>query len=618
MKDNLLYRQRVIQVMFFLSAMVLLGKAFYIQVWDKSASRYAEAATFGTNILYPSRGLIFDRNDKLLVNNNAMFDLMFTYSQIDPDMDTLKFCELLNITKEDFKKNTTKNWRSPRYDKRQPTTFLKKISTETFARFQEHLFEFPGFFVQVRNVRSYPYPNAAHLLGYISEVNATQIENSEGKYKSGDYIGASGLESQYEENLRGEKGRELILKDNRGREVGPYRDGRDDESAISGKNLVSSIDIELQSYAEQLMVNKTGSIVAIEPKTGEILTMTSMPTYDPNILTINRDRGEAFDQLQADSLQPFFDRAVMAQYPPGSLFKTVMGLAAMEMGVTTPNRFINCPGFFDNNGRIQRCHHFGPVPNIQTALKHSCNTYFFHLLRNAVDKYGYSNPQAGLDTLANYWEDFGLGQKLGVDYPREKRGNIPTSKTYDRMYPREKGSWRSPTITSIGIGQGEIQLTTLQMANLAAIIANKGWYHKPHLIKGFRENGKERLFEKAEPKKVRIKEEYFQPVIDGMEKVTMEGGTATNAAIPGIAVCGKTGTSQNPQGADHSVFFAFAPKDNPKIAIAVYVEHGVWGTRYAAPIASLMIERYLTGEISPAKKYWETKMLNADLIKNNP
>ncbi|MFK8005167.1 MAG: penicillin-binding protein 2 [Saprospiraceae bacterium] len=617
MKDTLLYRQRVIQFIFFLSAIVLLGKAFYIQVWDKSSSEYAEAATFGTNILYPSRGLIFDRNDKLLVNNNAMFDLMFTYSQIDPKMDTLEFCELLNITKKDFIKNTNKNWKSNRYDKRQPTTFLKKISTETFARFQEHLFEYPGFFVQVRNVRSYPYPNAAHLLGYISEVNSFQIDKSDGKYKSGDYIGASGLEFQYEESLRGEKGRELILKDNRGREVGAYRGGKDNRPAISGKNLISSIDIELQAYAEQLMVNKTGSIVAIEPRTGEILTMASMPTYDPNILTINRKRGEAFEQLQSDTLKPFFDRAVQAKYPPGSIFKTVMGLAAMEMGVTTPNRYINCPGYFNNNGRHQRCHHSGPVPNIETAIQHSCNTYFFHLLRNAVDKFGYTNPYAGLDTLASYWADFGLGQTLNVDYPHEAKGNIPTAKTYDFMYPREKGSWRSPTITSIGIGQGEIELTTLQMANLAAIIANKGWYHKPHLIKGYRENEKEMLFEKADPKKVRINEKYFQPIIDGMEKVTTSG-TATNAAIPGIAVCGKTGTSQNPLGADHSVFFAFAPKDNPTIAIAVYVEHGVWGTRYAAPIASLMIEKYLTGEISPTKKFWESRMLDADLIKINP
>ena len=615
--DSLKYRQRVIQFVFFISAMTLLGKAFHLQVWDESASQYAEAATYGTNILYPSRGLILDRNEKILVNNNAMFDLMFTYSQVDKNMDTLQFCKLLNITKEDFLKNINKNWKSARYSKRQPTTFLKKISASTFAKFQESLHEFPGFFVQVRNVRSYPYPYGAHLLGYISEVNQNQIENSEGKYRRGDYIGASGLEYEYEDSLRGYKGVELILKDNVGKKVGSYRDGKDNQPAISGRNLVSSIDIQLQAYAEQLMANKTGSVVAIEPSTGEILTMVSMPTYDPNILTINRNRGEAFNQLSSDSLRPFFDRAVMAKYPPGSIFKTVMGLAAMEMGVTTPNRYINCPGFYNNNGRRQGCHHSGPVPNIETAIQHSCNTYFFHLLRNAVDKYGYNNPYDGLDTLASYWYDFGLGQSLGVDYPNEEKGNIPTSKSYDFMYPKSKGSWRSPTITSIGIGQGEIQLTTLQMANLAAIIANKGKFYSPHLAKGFMKDGKVELLEKSTLKKVRVKEEYFQPIIDGMEKVTISG-TAMNARVPGIAVCGKTGTSQNPLGDDHSVFFAFAPKENPQIAIAVYVEHGVWGTRYAAPIASLMIEKYLKGEISPSKKRQEKTMLEANLIKINP
>jgi len=615
--DSLKYRQRVIQFVFFISAIVLLGKAFHLQVWDKSASQYAEAATFETNTLYPSRGLILDRNGEILVNNNAMFDLMFTYNQIDENMDTTLFCELLNITKEDFLKNINKNWKSNRYSKRQPTTFLKKISASTFAKFQESLHEFPGFFTQVRNVRSYPYPYGAHLLGYISEVNQNKIETSNGDYKRGDYIGASGLEYQYEDSLRGTKGVELILKDNVGKKVGSYRGGEDNQPAESGRDLVSSIDIQLQAYAEQLMANKTGSIVAIEPSSGEILTMVSMPTYDPNILTINRNRGDAFNQLSADSLRPFFDRAVMAQYPPGSIFKTVMGLAAMEMGVTTPDRMISCPGYYNNNGRHQRCHQHSPCYNIEIALQHSCNTYFFTLLRKTVDKYGYNNPYDGLDTLASYWQDFGLGVTLGVDYPREAKGNIPTSKSYDSMYPKNKGSWRSPTITSIGIGQGEIQLTTLQMANLAAIIGNKGKYYPPHLAKGFIKDGKVEEIEKGTLKKVRVKEEYFQPVIDGMERVTI-AGTATNAQVPGIAVCGKTGTSQNPLGDDHSVFFAFAPKENPQIAIAVYVEHGVWGTRYAAPIASLMIEKYLRGEISPSKKVWEKKMLKANLVKSNP
>ncbi|HFB99671.1 MAG TPA: penicillin-binding protein 2 [Phaeodactylibacter sp.] len=562
-------------------------------------------------MLYPSRGLIYDRNGKLLVNNNAMFDLMFTYTQVNPKMDTAKFCQLLGITKDDFLKKINKNWSSNRYDKRQPTTFLKKISASTFARFQENLYEFPGFFIQVRNVRSYPYPYGAHLLGYISEVNQAQIDKSDGKYKRGDYIGASGLEYEYEDSLRGTKGRELVLKDNMGRKVGPYKDGKENQSAVSGRNLVSSIDIDLQAYAEQLMVNKTGSVVAIEPKSGEILAMVSMPTYDPNLLTINRNRGKAFSQLSTDSLRPFFDRAVMAQYPPGSIFKTVMGLVAMQMGVTTPSRYIPCPGYYNNNGTIQKCHHHTPCYGIEQAIEHSCNTYFFNLLRNAVDKYGYTNAREGLDTLASYWEDFGLGHPLGVDYPNEVGGNIPNSKLYDRIYPNK--NWRSPTITSIGIGQGEVQLTTIQMANLAAIIANKGKYYTPHLIKGYLEDGKMVFMNKDEPKKVRVREEFFPPVIDGMEKVVISG-TARIAYIPDISICGKTGTSQNPAGADHSVFFAFAPKDNPRIAIAVYVEHGVWGARYAAPIASLMIEKYLKKEISQKRKYLEKRMIEADLI----
>ncbi len=617
MNDGLKYRQRIIQLVFFISAIVLLGKAFHLQVWDDTGSKYAEASTYNTNVLYPSRGLIYDRNAELLVNNNPMFDLMFTYSQVDPKMDTTKFCDLLDIPKEVFLNSINKNWKSTRYSKRKPTTFLKKISTETFARFQESLFEFPGFFFQVRNVRSYPYPYGAHLLGYISEVNPTQIEKSEGKYKRGDYIGANGLEYQYEDSLRGIKGRELVLKDNVGRAVGAYKDGKENLPATSGRNLMSSIDIKLQAYAEQLMANKTGSVVAIEPKTGEILTMASMPTYDPNILSINRNRGNAFNQLQSDSLRPFFDRAVMAQYPPGSIFKTVMALAAMEMEETYPSRFISCPGYYDNNGTIQRCHEHSPTYNLEIAMQHSCNTYFFHLLRNCIDKYGYSNPSAGLDTLASYWEDFGLGNRLGIDYPNEAKGNIPTSKYYDYIYPKKKGSWRSPTITSIGIGQGEIQLTTLQMANLAAIIANRGKYYPPRLAKGFYENGQLTPIPKPPLKQVKVSEEHFDPIIRGMERV-ITSGTATIAYTPGIAICGKTGTSQNPRGADHSVFFAFAPKDDPQIAIAVYVEHGVWGARYAAPIASLMIEKYLNKEIAPGRKYLEKKMIKADLIKINP
>ena len=614
MNDNFKDRQRVIQLVFLISAFVLLGKAFLLQIWDDTYSQQADAITHDKNVLYPSRGLIYDRKGNLLVNNKAMFDLMVTYNQINPKMDTTEFCQLLNITKEDFKKKLNKRW-GGRYSKRVPFPFLKKVSAESFAQFQEHMFKFPGFFIQVRNVRSYPHRSGAHLLGYISEVNPAQIEKSEGKYQSGDYIGSTGLELTYEDSLRGVKGVEYVLKDNLGRVVGDYKDGKDNRYAKRGRGLVTSIDIDLQSYGEELMQNKTGSIVALDPKTGEILTMISMPTYDPNILSINRDRGDAFTALMNDSLKTFFDRAVMAQYMPASIFKPIMGLVAMERGVTTPNRYIKCPGYYMNGNTRQGCHQHTPTYNMEKAIMHSCNTYFFTLLRNTVDEFGYSNAAQGLDTLASYLNDFGLGVKLGIDYPNEEKGNIPTSKYYDRLYPKAKGSWRSTTITSIGIGQGELQLTTLQMANLAAIIGNRGKYYPPHLVKGYMEDNKIQKVDLGAPKKVRVREEYFEPVIDGMELV-VTSGTGQRAKVRGIDICGKTGTSQNPIKSqdDHSVFFAFAPKENPTIAIAVYVEQGVWGARYAAPIAGLMIEKYLRGGISDNKKALEKQMKEANLI----
>ncbi|MEL6864614.1 MAG: penicillin-binding transpeptidase domain-containing protein, partial [Bacteroidota bacterium] len=408
-------------------------------------------------------------------------------------------------------------------------------------------------------------------------------------------------------------GTKLVLKDNLGREVGPYKGGRLDSVAISGADLISSLDIDLQSYGEELMRNKTGSIVAIEPASGEILAMISSPTYDPNLLTINRDRGAAFNALLQDSLKPFFDRSVMAKYPPGSIFKSVVALVAMQEGVLDPNRGITCNSGYYYNGTVRKCHAHPYPYNVEVAMQHSCNAYFFQVLRDLVDKNGFYNPHPGLDTFVNYLYDFGLGQPMGVDIPNEQAGNVPTSSYYDFLYPRNKGSWYSPTIMSIGIGQGEIQMTTLQMANLAAIIANRGYFYVPHLLKGFKNGDFEIPEQFLERKEVPIDKPYFDPVINGMEKVVL-GGTGVVAQIPGISVCGKTGTSQNPHGKDHSVFFAFAPKENPKIAIAVYVEHGIWGATYGAPIASLMIEQYLRGEIDPSRKYLETRMLNADLV----
>ncbi len=616
MKDTFKSRQRTIQLVFLIGAILLLFKAMQLQLFDTSYQAKANATAIDKIVLYPSRGLIYDRNMKLLINNNAMYDLKVTYNRIDPDMDTLKFCNLLGIDRETFEKNLDKDFKSARYKKYAPFIFLKKISAEQYARFQEHLYEFPGFYVQIRNVRGYPHSHGAHVLGYINEVNQTQIDASEGKYARGDYIGASGLELAYEDYLRGSKGVQYVLKDNLGREVGPYKEGALDSSAVSGHDLITSIDLGLQEYGEYLMQGKTGSIVAIEPQTGEILSMISTPTYDPNLLTINRDRGHAYVRLLQDTLKPFFDRTVMAKYPPGSIFKTVMSLAAMQEGVTHPDRYISCSGAYYYRDDVWKCHGHPAPFNLPIALQHSCNTYFFQMLRDVVDKNGFYNPHEGLDTLVQYLHDFGLGNTLGIDIPNESSGNIPTSEYYDYLYPKKKGGWKSPTIISIGIGQGEVQLTTLQIANLAAIIANKGKYYIPHLAKGFK-NQTTIIPEKYRTlKQVRVDEQFFEPVIEGMRRV-VDSGTGNAARVRGIPVCGKTGTSQNPHGKDHSVFFAFAPQDDPKIAIAVYVENGGFGSTFAAPITGLMIEKYLKGEISPEKVAIEERM-NKTILNGRP
>ena len=389
-------------------------------------------------------------------------------------------------------------------------------------------------------------------------------------------------------------------------------------SAVSGKDLISTLDIDLQAYGELLMQNKSGSVVAIEPATGEILTMLSSPSYNPNLLTINRYRGEAFFELMHDTLNlPLLDRSIKAKYPPGSIFKTVVALAAMQEGVLQPDQGYTCPGAYYYKGadKPRGCHHHPYPYNVSVALQHSCNTYFFQVLRSIIEIKDYYHPEPGLDLFDKYLFEFGLGQPLQIDLPNEGSGNVPTVEYYDHLY-RNQGGWKSPTIMSIGIGQGEIEMTTVQMANLAAILANRGFYYAPHLAKGFR-NGVTSIPERfLKKKEVSIDQQYFSPVIDGME-LSVSSGTGRAAGVPEVIVCGKTGTSQNPHGKDHSVFFAFAPKENPQIAIAVYVEHGVWGSNYGAPIAGLMIEKYLKREISDSKKALEEKMIKADLI-NNP
>lgn len=606
-------RQRTIQIVFVISALALVARAAYLQLVNDSYRRRADDTTIERLTVYPPRGLVYDRKGRLIINNEAMYDLMVTYNQVDlKKMDLDKFCRLIGIDSLGFTERLNKDWRSGKFSKSVPYVFEKKLSIEQYARLQESLYEFPGFFVQPRNIRGYPFNAGAHVLGYINEVDPRDIERSKGLYESGDYIGDAGLESQYEEDLRGVKGYTSLLKDHLGRIVGKYMDGAFDSTATPGKDLISSIDIDLQQYGEYLMQNKTGSVVAIEPRTGQVLCMLSAPSYNPNLLAMTQERGKIFSALLTDSLKPFFDRTVMAKYPPGSIFKTVVSLIGMQEGTLNPDGDFNCSGGYFYAGRLYKCHHSGHLNSVVDAIAHSCNTYYMVKYRDIIDKFGFYNPQQGLDTFNKYMIEFGFGQQLGLDYPNESPGGFPTSKYYDKLYPKNRGGWRSPTIMSCGIGQGELLLTTIQMANLAACIANKGHWYTPHLAMQFKD-GTQIPHKYVQKHDVHINRPWFDLVQEGMAEC-VNRGTARIAQVPGIQVCGKTGTSQNPHGQDHSVFFAFAPKDNPKIAIAVYVENAGWGASYAAPIAGLMIEKYINDTISTARLPVQERMVTADLI----
>lgn len=603
-----------------IAAAALILKAAQIQLFDTKYREQAKKATLGKETLFPSRGLIYDRNGKLLVTNRTLYDLEVTYRNVPSDIDTALFCDLLKIEKADFVKRLNKDWSSPRYHKSVPFMFMSKIDPETFAVFYEHLHKFPGFIPVVRNIRDYPHENAAQLLGYLGEVDQETIESGAGKYNLGDYLGVSGVERTFDDELRGTRGVSYVMKDNLGRKVGLFDDGSLDSLAVSGKDLVCSIDLILQSYGEQLMKGKKGAVVAIEPSTGEILAMISSPNYDPNEITLDKNRGMMFDSLLSDTIgKPFLDRTIMGSYPPGSIFKPIFSAIAIQDSILDPNRTIYCDGTYELNSSgdaVQKCHHHPTPYNVSIALQHSCNTYYYQIMREYLNRYGYENPGRALDTLVKRLHKFGLGEKLHVDSPIEEKGYLPDSKFYDRLYRKESNGWKSTYVLSLGIGQGEIQVTTTQMANLAAIMANRGHYITPHVVKEYVD--KHRAIDPIyrTRKYVGVDKEVFEPLVEGMEKA-MTRGTAEVGYVPGLDICGKTGTSQNPFGKDHSVFFGFAPRENPQIAIAVYVENAGWGGVVATPIASLMMEQYLTNEIRPRRKYLEDKIKKLDLIERD-
>ncbi|MGY6560133.1 MAG: penicillin-binding protein 2 [Nitritalea sp.] len=569
-------------------ALVLVFRLFYLQIIDDSFSKRAERNAIQRIVDHPYRGLVYDRNNELLVYNNPVFDLMLIPKEFHVK-DTARFLQLFDLEKETLQEAYAK---ARAYSWVKPSPLKKQLSTEEFARIQDYLIDYPGLMILTRSVRAYPRPVGASALGYIGEISGPQLERDSSRYyRQGDYLGLSGLERYYEHTLRGEKGVKYTMVNVRGIEKGAYKNGELDTASVAGKNLTSSIDVELQAYGEFLMQGKRGSIVAIEPKTGEVLTMISAPSYDPNALT-GAQFGTNYLQLSRDESKPLFNRPIMATYPPGSIFKVVQTLIGMQMGVINPNATYAC------NRSLVACHaHPNPV-NAFGAIRYSCNPYYHQTFRIMINqelsKNTFKDTALGLDIWREAAMKFGLGQTLGIDLYNEKGGQIPTSGYYDKVYGEAR--WRYSTIYSLSIGQGEILVTPLQMANLAAIFANKGYFYTPHLVKAVDGDPEAIPAQFREKRFVGIDEKHFDLVQDAMAAAIY--GTAGRAAIPDIEIAGKTGTAQNRQGEDHSVFIAFAPKDDPKIAIAVYVENAGWGGRAAASTASLLIEKYLRGHIT--------------------
>ena len=586
---------------------IFIFRLFYLQILSSEYSiptlnNSAVKVTYD----YPERGYIYDRNGVLLVANQLSYDIMIIPREVKP-LDTLEFCNLLKISKEDF---INKFNRAKRYSTRIPSTFLAQLSKTDYAYLQEKMYKFKGFYIQKRLLREYPISSAPNVLGYISEVNEGMIKENP-YYQLGELIGTAGVEKTYEEVLRGTKGVKFIQRDRFNKEIGPYKNGIYDTLPIPGKDITLTIDTKLQQYGEALMVNKRGGIVAIEPSSGEILALVSAPTYDPNLM-VGRERSKNFTKLYLDSIsKPLIDRGLQAQYPPGSPFKVVTALAALQENVITTATTIKCFGGYrygNAKDAFMECHcgTHGSLVELNKAIYRSCNSYFANAYRKVVEKYPTSTE--GMNVWSNHIKSFGLGNYLNNDLAVGQKGLIPDGEFYNRWYPNTR--WTATYNISNSIGQGEVLTTPIQLANMTATVANRGFYYTPHIVKGI-EN--EKLNENfIVPKHTTINKKHFEPVIEGLFNVFENPrGTASWSKVKGIEICGKTGTAENPHGQDHSIFIAFAPKDNPKIAIAVFVENGYWGSRWAGPIASLMIEKYLTGgTIRPWK---EEQMFNGSL-----
>ena len=579
-----------------LIVVIYILRLFFLQLTSDDYKARADSNAFMRRIQFPARGAITDRNGKLLVYNQPAYDIMVVMQE-QIGVDTLDLCESLGIDTTWYQRRMAEikdRNRNPGYSRYTQQLFMNQLSVAEFSNFQEKLFRFPGFYIQKRSIRQYAYPNAAHILGDVGEVSPADIE-ADNYYRSGDYIGTQGIERSYEKQLRGIKGSEILLRDVHGRIKGRYQDGRFDVQPVPGKNLTLSIDIELQKLGERLMQGKLGSIVAIEPATGEILCMVTSPTYDPRTM-VGRQRGKRHKELSMDPMKPLINRAIGGTYPPGSTFKTSQALTFLEEGIITPETAYPCSHGFHYKGLTVGCHgHGSPLPLVP-AIGTSCNGYFcWGLLNMFSNRTKYATVQEAMTTWKDYMVSMGFGYKLGVDLPGEKRGMIPNAEFYDKAY---KGSWSGLTVISISIGQGEVTLTPLQIANLGATIANRGWFITPHIVKEIQDEDLDPLY--TQQRHTKVSPRHYETIVNGMQRA-VEAGTCRAAHTNNYITCGKTGTAQN-RGHDHSVFMGFAPRENPKIAIAVYVENGGWGATYGVPFGALMMEQYINGHLSEASE----------------
>ncbi len=595
-------RKYLLISIFCLASIAMITRLFYIQVIDSSYKISAASNVLRRQINYPARGLVYDRNHKLIVYNQAAYDVLITPREMKA-FDTLTFCRIAGVEKAELVSEIKK---ARSYSMYKPSAIIKQLSSHRYAVLQEQLFKYPGFFIQARTLRQYPATIASHILGYVGEVDQKKIDDDK-YYESGDYIGKSGIEQAYENELRGIKGISYMMVDVHNRVKGSFEGGKMDTSAVIGKNLISTLHADLQAYGERLLAGKVGSIVAIEPSTGEIMILASSPSFDPGMF-VGRERTKNYLTLLNDPLKPMLNRAITSSYPPGSTFKVADAIIGLEEGLLGPDVRYSCNG--PRTVPIKCTHNHETPLALESAIRESCNSYFFQAFRAIINKY--PNAEEGYEAWRNHLSDLGIGHRIGGDLTAENAGSVAKTTYFDRIYGRSH--WNVMTIRSLSIGQGELLLTPLQLANMVSVIANKGYYVAPHVVRSIQDFDRSERTLSFEKHVTSANPYLFQVIADGMEKVVESGTARTAARVEGLAICGKTGTIQNPHGEAHSAFVAYAPKADPKIAICVYVENGVWGARYAAPIASLIIEKYLNDSISPKRKPLEQAMLSADLI----